>query len=139
MGHAATVEADLFPPDPDLVENAPPEPDHIEGMSLRMTQAMNHYQKQEHQCFMCGNTGHFVRNCPHLWPSCDCWVVGCVQDPGYGAPVRTAEHKLWVRTLVIMGEVLWYVRFAGKEGSVSSRQNTIARPAHNGALMSSVI
>ena len=38
-GHAATVEADLLPPDPKLVESAPPEPDHIEGFSLRMTQA----------------------------------------------------------------------------------------------------
>ena len=43
-GHAATVEADLFPPDPELVESTPPEPDHIEGLSLRMTQAMTHYQ-----------------------------------------------------------------------------------------------
>ena len=48
VGHTATVEADLFPPDPDLMESAPPKPDHIEGLSLRMTQAMNHYQKQEH-------------------------------------------------------------------------------------------
>ena len=47
VGCTATVEADLFPPDPELVESAPPEPDHIEGLSLRMTQAMNHYQKQE--------------------------------------------------------------------------------------------
>ena len=27
-GCAATVEVDLFPPDPELVENTPPEPDH---------------------------------------------------------------------------------------------------------------
>ena len=47
VGCTATVEADLFPPDPELVESAPPKPDHIEGLSLRMTQAMNHYQKQE--------------------------------------------------------------------------------------------
>ena len=40
---------------------------------------------------------------------------------------------------VMMGEVLWYVRFAGKEGSVSRRQSTISRPAHNGAPRSSVI
>ena len=46
VGHVATVEADLFPPDPEPVESAPPKPDHIEGLSLRMTQAMNHYQKQ---------------------------------------------------------------------------------------------
>ena len=63
--HAATVEPDLLPPDPDPVENAPPEPDYIEGLSLRMTQAMNHYQRQEHKCFVCGDSGHFTRECPH--------------------------------------------------------------------------
>ena len=42
VGHAATVETDLFPPDPDPVKSTPPKPDQIEGLSLRMTQAMNH-------------------------------------------------------------------------------------------------
>ena len=37
VGRAAIVETDLFPPDPGPVENAPPELDHIEGLSLRMT------------------------------------------------------------------------------------------------------
>ena len=52
----ATVEPDLLPPDPDPVENALPEPDYIEGLSMRMTQAMNYYQKQEHKCFVCGDS-----------------------------------------------------------------------------------
>ena len=65
VGCVATIGSDLFPPDPDPVENAPPEPDHIEGLSLRMTQAMNHFQKQEHKCFICGDPGHFTRECPH--------------------------------------------------------------------------
>ena len=30
VGCMATVEADLFTPDPDLGESTPPEPDHIE-------------------------------------------------------------------------------------------------------------
>ena len=65
VGCAATVEPDLLPPDPDPVDNAPPEPDYIEGLSLQMTQAMNHYQRQERKCFMCGDSGHFTRECPH--------------------------------------------------------------------------
>ena len=51
VGCVATVETDLFPPDPDPVENTPPKPDHIEGLSLRMMQAMNHYQRQECKVF----------------------------------------------------------------------------------------
>ena len=60
-----TVEVDLFPPDPDLVKRAPPEPDHIEGLSLRMTQAMNHYQKQEHQMLSCTGTQDTSRGIVH--------------------------------------------------------------------------
>ena len=65
VGHVATMEADLFPPEPDLVERVPPKPDHIEGLSLRMTQAINYYQKQECRCFVCSDTGHYTRDCPH--------------------------------------------------------------------------
>ena len=52
-GRVATVEPDLLPPDPDPVENTPPELDYIEGLSLQMMQAMNYYQKQERKCFVC--------------------------------------------------------------------------------------
>ena len=65
VGCAATVEPDMLLPSPEPVENAPPELDHIEGLSLRMTQAMNHFQKQERKCFICGDPRHFARECPH--------------------------------------------------------------------------
>ena len=63
-GHAATMEAELFLPDPELMESTLPEPDHLEELPLRMTQAMNHYQREEHHCFVCGDTGHFTWDCP---------------------------------------------------------------------------
>ena len=31
---------------------------------------MDHYQKQEHRCFMCRDTGHFMRDCPHCKTFC---------------------------------------------------------------------
>ena len=65
VGRTATIKPDLLPPDPYPVENTPPKPDHIEGLSLQMTQAMNHYQRQERKCFMCGDSRHFTRECPH--------------------------------------------------------------------------
>ena len=92
VGCTDTVEADLFPPDPELVESAQPEPDHIEGLCLRMTQAMNHYQKQEHQCFMCGDTGHFVRNHPHC-EAFHAWHKEHLNSLGAGQKNRTPTPK----------------------------------------------
>ena len=52
---------------PDLEEQAPEPPgdDQLDGLSTWMTQAMNHFQWKEHRCFICGQTGHFVRECLH--------------------------------------------------------------------------
>ena len=32
--HAATVDAELFPPDPEPLEDVPSQPDHLEGLTL---------------------------------------------------------------------------------------------------------
>ena len=63
-GWVATLEdQELFPPDPEARDPEPPEFNQIEGLSVRMTQAMNHFQQEECQCFVCGATDHFGRDC----------------------------------------------------------------------------
>ena len=62
---ATLTEEDLLLPDPEPLNPEVPEPDIIEGLSLRMTQAMNHYQSEERCCFVCGATDHFARDWPH--------------------------------------------------------------------------
>ena len=65
-GRVATLgDEELFPPDPEAWDVEPPKIDQIEGLSVRMTQAMNHYQWEEHCCFVCSMTDHFVWDCPH--------------------------------------------------------------------------
>ena len=65
-GRVATLaEEELLPPDPEPLDLGVPKLDVIEGLSLRMTQVMNHYQREECWCFVCGATDHFAQNCPH--------------------------------------------------------------------------
>ena len=90
VGYTATVEPDLLPPDP--VENAPPESDYIEGLSLQMTQAMNHYQRQEHKCFVCRDSGHFARECLHCETFC-AWHKDHLNFQGVGQENRMPAPK----------------------------------------------
>ena len=62
---ATLTEEDLLPPDPKPLDIEAPEPDIIQGLSLRMTQAVSHYQHEECRCFVCGTTDHFAWDCPH--------------------------------------------------------------------------
>ena len=63
----ATVDqgGDFLPPDLEEPEPEPPGDDPLDGLSTQMTQAMNHFRREERRCFICGQTGHFMRECPH--------------------------------------------------------------------------
>ena len=58
-------EEELLLPDPKSPDSEALELDQIEWLGLRMAQTMNHYQQEEHHCFVCGATDHFARDCPH--------------------------------------------------------------------------
>ena len=48
MGRVASLEdEELFLPDPEVRDLEPPEFDQIEGLSVRITQAMSHHQQEE--------------------------------------------------------------------------------------------
>ena len=59
-GRVATLaDEGILPPDPEPLEQCAPKLDVIEGLSMRMTQVMNHYQWEEHRCFVCRSPDHF--------------------------------------------------------------------------------
>ena len=57
------TKEELLLPDPKPLDPGVPEPGIIEGLSLRMTQAMSHYHCEECHCFVCGATDHFTQDC----------------------------------------------------------------------------
>ena len=80
---AMLAEEELLLPDPELPDSEVSKPDVIEGLSLRMTQVMSHYQWEEHHCFVCRATDHFARDCPH-WEAFHAWYKEHLNSKGVG-------------------------------------------------------
>ena len=85
-------EEELLPPDPESPDSEASELDQIEGSSLRMTQAMNHYQWEEHRCFVCGVTDHFARDCLH-WEAFCAWHREHLNSKGVGPKKKVPTQK----------------------------------------------
>ena len=62
---AALEEGGLASTDPISGEDSESEVEAVDGLNMRLAQAMSHYQREEWKCFACGSPGHFVRDCPH--------------------------------------------------------------------------
>ena len=87
-GRVTTLaEEELLPPDPEPLDQGVLELDMIEGLSLRMTQAMNHYQHEECHCFVCGVTDHFTWDCPHV-ESFHMWWKEQLNSQGTGLQMK---------------------------------------------------
>ena len=86
------AEEELLLPDPEPLDPGAPEPDIIEGLSLRMTQAMNHYHHEECHCFVCGANDHFAWDCPHR-EAFYVWYKEHLNSKGAGPQSRESTLK----------------------------------------------
>ena len=89
---AMLVEEELFLPNPEPPDSEASEPDVIEGLSLRMTQMMNHYQQEECHCFVCGANDYFARDCPH-WEAFCAWHKEHLNSKGVGPQEKLPTPK----------------------------------------------
>ena len=93
MGWVAMLtEEQLLLPDPKPLDPGVPEPDIIEDLSLRMTQAMNHYQHEECCCFVCRATDHFAQDCSHQEAFC-VWHKEYLNSKGAGQQPKEPVPK----------------------------------------------
>ena len=86
------AEEELLPPDPEPPDSKAPEPDILEGLSLRMTQAMNHYQWEECCCFVCRATDHFAWDCP-IGEAFRAWHKEHLNSKGAGPQPKVSALK----------------------------------------------
>ena len=89
---AMLAKEKLLLPDPKPLDPGIPELDIIEGLSLRMTQAMNHYQHEECCCFGCGATDHFSWDCLH-WEAFCVWHKEHLNSKGAGPQPKESAPK----------------------------------------------
>ena len=93
MGWVAILgEEELLLPDPLSPDSETHKLEVIEGLGLRMTQPMNHYQREECCCFMCRATDHFVRDCPHQ-ETFHAWHREYLNSKGVGPPQKVSAPK----------------------------------------------
>ena len=62
---AALEEEGLASTNPVSREDFESEVEAVDGLNVRLAQAMSCYQREEQKCFVCGSPGHFARDCPH--------------------------------------------------------------------------
>ena len=102
VGWVATLaEEDLLPTDPEPLVPRALEMDIIESLSLRMTQAINHYQCKD-WCFVCGASDHFTLDCPHQEAFC-VWHKEHLNSKGVGPQLKEPILKspLWNKACML--------------------------------------
>ena len=66
VGRVAALEGEgVVSADPASGEDSDSEVEAVDGLNVCLAQAMSHYQREEHKCFICRSPGHFARDCTH--------------------------------------------------------------------------
>ena len=60
---AALEEEGVASANPASGKDSESEVEDVDGLNVRIAQAISHYQREDHKCFTCGSPGHFARDC----------------------------------------------------------------------------